>query len=94
MSDCIVESMGSTNNGPLAEEQGVARATAKMHRAERERFRRGMQGMEKGLREQRTMQRMERDASGMVLASCWPQQQEAISGFDEKVRSFILMLLE
>ena len=51
MSDFIVESMESTNNSPLAEEQGVARATAKLLRAERVRFRREMK---EGKRNKRT----------------------------------------
>ena len=92
MSDFIVESMGSTNNSPLAEEQGVARATAKLLRAERVRFRREMQRKEKEIREQRTREKMEREAREMVLASSWPQQQKAISGFDE-VSSFIWIFL-
>ena len=44
---CIVESVDSTNNSPLALEQGVARATVLMHRVmvERaDRFRREMEG--------------------------------------------------
>ena len=32
MSDYIVRSVGSTNNGPLATEQGITRATALMHK--------------------------------------------------------------
>lgn len=97
ISNCIVKSMGSTNNSRLAEEQGVARATAKMcrvveERAERERFRREMNRREKEIREQRERERMEMEARGMVAASSWPQQQEAISGLDDKVSSFYFIL--
>ena len=89
MNDCIVESMESTNNTPLAEEQGVARATAKMHRAELERFRREMKRKEEEIRKQRAREKMEREAREIVLASSWPQQQEAISSFDEKVSQLL-----
>ncbi len=98
MSDHTVESVGSTNNSRLATEQGVARATASMHRvmeerAERERFRRKMKRKEKEIREQRARERREREAREMVKASKWPQQQEAIPGLgctilNEKVCGF------
>ena len=37
---------------------------------------------------------MKREAREMVLASSWPQQQEAISGFDEKASSIYFDFLE
>ena len=99
MSNYVVESLGSTNNSPLAEMQGIARATARLHRmmqerAEQEQLLREMRRRDKEVREQRTREKMEREARDIVLASSWPQQQEAISGFDEKVGSFILMFLK
>ena len=85
--------MGSTNNSRLVEEEGFARTTGKMHRVmeeriERERFRREMNRREKEIREQRVRELMEREERGMVLASSWPEQQEAIFGLGEKVSSF------
>ncbi|KAL9971004.1 hypothetical protein ACROYT_G023478 [Oculina patagonica] len=85
INDHIVESLESTNNSRLATEQGVARATALMHRvmeerAERKRFRREMKRREKEIRKQRARERREKEASEMDEASKWPQQQEAIPG--------------
>ncbi|KAL9971005.1 hypothetical protein ACROYT_G023479 [Oculina patagonica] len=85
INDHIVESLGSTNNSSHAIEQGVARATASMHRAmeeraERKRFQKEMERREKEMREQRARERREREASEMDEASKWPQQQEAIPG--------------
>ncbi|XP_078372803.1 uncharacterized protein LOC144656460 [Oculina patagonica] len=83
ISDHTVESVGSTNNSRLAIEQGVARATALMHRvmeerAERERFRREMKRKEKEIREQRARERREREVREMLEANKWPPQHGAI----------------
>ncbi|KAL9970994.1 hypothetical protein ACROYT_G023467 [Oculina patagonica] len=87
INDHIVESLGSTNNSSHAIEQGVARATASMHRvmeerAERKRFQKEMERREKEIRGQRARERREREAIEIDHdeASNWPQQQEAIPG--------------
>ena len=92
MSNCIVESLGSTNNSPFAEVQGLARATARLHRvmqerAEQEQLQREMLRGQNDIREQRARERMERAARGMMLARSCPQQKEAISGLNDKVSS-------
>ncbi|XP_078372804.1 uncharacterized protein LOC144656461 [Oculina patagonica] len=81
MSDHTVESVGSTNNSRLATQQGVARATASMHRVmEEKRFRKEMKRREKEIREQRARDRIEREAREMFEANKWPPQQGAIPG--------------
>ncbi len=94
MSDHTVESVGSTNNSRLATQQGVARATASMHRVmEEKRFRKEMKRREKEIREQRARDRIEREAREMFEANKWPPQQGAIPGpvctsLNEKVNGF------
>ena len=83
------ESLESTNNSPLALEQGVARATVQMNRRMRERDQRELEReqlqtnqdrRETEIRMRRNREMIERERREMRRSSGWREWQEAVPG--------------